>query len=81
MHFCHELFNVSTNQRAALSEQVDIHVDLALRKSAKLPSDKIDLLRCLVRAARRQTLPRGLGRSLRVPQNAWLEDVRFNGEQ
>jgi acyl-CoA thioester hydrolase len=37
LHFVHELYHAEHGYRAALGEQVDVHVDLALRRSAPFP--------------------------------------------
>ena len=39
IHFSHEIYNVDRNYRAAIGEQLDIHVDLTTRRAAPFPSD------------------------------------------
>lgn len=39
IHVAHEIVNVERNYRAAIWEEVDIHVDLATRRSTPFPAD------------------------------------------
>lgn len=74
MHFFHELYNRSKGCRAATSEQVDVHVDLAARRSAPLPEYLQQSLQQRVRADLSAGLPGGVGSHIRPPVNRWLED-------
>jgi len=55
LHFYHEVFNADQNYRAAVSEQLDIHVDLVSRRSTPLPPDLLASLQTIVQA--HATLP------------------------
>lgn len=72
LHFCHEVFNLSSNVRAAISEQVDIHIDLQKRRSSELPPGLLAQLQQRVRANLQLPLPDKLGSTLRPPKNTWL---------
>jgi acyl-CoA thioester hydrolase len=73
LHFFHELFNVTTGVRAAAAEQVDIHIDLAARRSSAMPAEVFSSLQQWVREALAQPLPLGIGSQIRPPKNSWLE--------
>jgi acyl-CoA thioester hydrolase len=72
MHYFHELINVTQGVRAAASEQIDIHVDLAARKSVSIPKPIMNNLRNAVRESLNQKMPKGVGSILRPPENSWL---------
>lgn len=48
IHFFHELWNLDRDIRAAVGEQIDVHVDLSTRRSAPLPEDVLAKLQQLV---------------------------------
>jgi acyl-CoA thioester hydrolase len=73
LHFAHELCNLTLGHRAALSEQLDIHMDLVARKSAPMPQDTLQRLQDIVRGCRACPLPARLGSSIRVPPNDWMQ--------
>ncbi|MDM4772306.1 thioesterase family protein [Solimonas sp. SE-A11] len=50
IHFFHELWNLDRDMRAAVGEQIDVHVDLATRRSAPLPEDVLARLQRIVAA-------------------------------
>ncbi|HSB97059.1 MAG TPA: hypothetical protein VLC91_11455, partial [Spongiibacteraceae bacterium] len=50
------------NYRAAVSEQLDIHVDLVSRRSAPLPADLLANLQAIVQAHATLPTPDKLGR-------------------
>src|SRR5690606_11838375 len=70
MHFAHELMNLGRGYRAALAEQLDLHMDLESRRAAPLPQDIRERLAALVRSQREAPLPEKLGRAvgLRLPR-------------
>lgn len=72
LHFFHELCNLSRGCRSACSEQVDIHIDLAARRSAPLPEFLQSRLRKQVEQNLSQPLPEAIGSHLRPPINHWL---------
>lgn len=74
MHFFHEVYNLSQGFRAAVSEQVDIHIDLNKRQSAPLPAALYLELQARVKANLALPLPAGIGSQIRPPKNKWLED-------
>jgi len=39
VHIAHEIFNVDKNYRAAIWEELDLHVDLNTRRAAPFPAD------------------------------------------
>ena len=48
VHIAHEIFNVDRGYRAAISEELDIHVDLNTRRSAPFPHDVREQLNAIV---------------------------------
>lgn len=72
LHFFHELYNKTKGVRAATGEQVDMHVDLQLRRSCPFPDDKLAELQAVVRAHTALPRPQGVGATLRPPINNWL---------
>lgn len=50
IHFFHELHNLDRDQRAAIGEQIDVHVDLATRRSAPLPPEILERIQRIVAA-------------------------------
>jgi acyl-CoA thioester hydrolase len=50
IHFFHELWNLDRDMRAAVGEQIDVHVDLSTRRSAPLPEDMLTKLQGIVAA-------------------------------
>ncbi|MEH6551696.1 MAG: thioesterase family protein [Pseudomonadales bacterium] len=72
LHFFHEVYNLTTGFRAAASEQVDIHIDLAKRQSAPMPEDLYMQLQKRVEANLNLSLPEKIGSTLRPPINHWL---------
>lgn len=73
LHFFHEVYNLTHGFRAAAAEQVDIHMDLAARRSCKLPEDLYLQLQQRVKACLAVTQPDGIGSQIRPPENLWLE--------
>ena len=74
LHFFHELYNLSRGCRSATSEQVDIHIDLQVRRSAEMPVGLLQVLRQQVLENLAQPRPENIGSQLRPPQNTWFND-------
>lgn len=72
LHFFHELHNLGKGCRAATAEQVDIHIDLALRQSSALPEVLFAALQQRVLANLDAGPPPGVGSPIRPPINHWL---------
>lgn len=64
LHFYHEVFNVEQGYRAAVGEQLDIHVDLTSRRSAPLPLDLLANLQRIAQAHSVLPTPDKVGRSV-----------------
>lgn len=64
MHFYHEVFNVEQGYRAAVGEQLDIHVDLTSRRAAPLPLDLFASLQAIAQAHATLPAPDKIGRSV-----------------
>lgn len=64
LHFFHELMHTTAGYRAAAGEQLDIHIDLGLRRSAPFADDTLQRLKAV--AARHAAVPppSGVGRSV-----------------
>jgi len=62
LHFYHEIFNVEQGYRAAVGEQLDIHVDLDSRRSAPLPEALLAKLQSIAQAHATLPAPDKLGR-------------------
>lgn len=73
LHFFHELYNQTKACRAAVCEQVDIHLDLQRRRSAPFPEALYAGLQARVRENVAISRPSGVGNKLRPPVNGWLE--------
>ena len=72
LHFFHEVYNITTGVRAATSEQVDIHIDLNLRKSAPLPEKLYCHLQEIVTTNLNLPAPEKVGSIIRPPLNKWF---------
>ncbi|MEV0354814.1 thioesterase family protein [Nocardia sp. NPDC050697] len=67
-HVLHEVFSLGSGYRAAVSEQLDLHFDLAGRRSCPMPATQLDYL---TRFSTIQTVggvPKGIGRTIRPPR-------------
>jgi len=71
LHFFHEVYNLTAGQRAAASEQIDIHIDLVKRQSAPIPEELLEQLKERVEANLKVSLPEKIGSTLRPPINDW----------
>lgn len=72
LHFFHEVYNVTQGFRAAVSEQVDIHIDLNARKSSELPDALYLQLQAIVSSYLELPIPKGVGSNIKPPKNIWL---------
>jgi acyl-CoA thioester hydrolase len=69
LHFFHEVRNLGDQTRVAVSEQLDLHVDLETRRTTPMPPD---VLARLTRFAAEQCAvgrPEGVGRTIRFPRS------------
>jgi acyl-CoA thioester hydrolase len=48
VHIAHEIFNVDRDYRAAVWEELDIHIDLSTRRSVQFPADVREQLEVIV---------------------------------
>lgn len=76
LHFFHEVYNLGRDERAATSEQVDVHIDLGLRRSVPFPPALLQGLQDWVRAHAALPRPAGIGSTIRPPRNDWLTPGR-----
>ncbi|MEV5652667.1 thioesterase family protein [Nocardia sp. NPDC052254] len=67
LHFFHELRNLDDGSRAAVSEQLDLHVDLGTRRTAAMPPDVLARLSGFAAEQRATGRPDGVGRRIRFP--------------
>jgi len=74
LHFFHELMNLSSGVRAAAAEQVDIHFDLAQRRSAPFSAKTYEHLQGVVRQFLSRPAPAKVGSRIRPPANSWFGD-------
>ncbi|MFB8274492.1 thioesterase family protein [Nocardia colli] len=72
LHFFHEVRNLGDRTRVAVSEQLDLHVDLGTRKTAPLPADVFTRLTRFAAEQREAGHPDGVGRTIRFPRNAGI---------
>ncbi len=64
MHIAQEMFRPGQTGRAALMEQLSIHVDLAARRSAPFPPDRLDTIREVIGLLSAGPEPAGVGRAV-----------------
>ncbi len=62
MHIAQEMFRLGQARRAALMEQLSIHVDLAIRRSAPFPPERLAEIRAAMRTLSDGPEPVGTGR-------------------
>ncbi|TXS95831.1 thioesterase [Parahaliea maris] len=72
LHFFHEVYNKTRVCRAAVSEQVDIHIDLVARRSSEIPQELYCRLQDIVRGNLALPTPSGVGSNIKPPKNKWL---------
>ena len=73
LHFFHEVYNLTTGERAAAAEQVDVHVDLVKRCASEFPESLYQSLQEIVTNMLALPTPAGVGSRLRPPKNVWLD--------
>ncbi|MFD6162349.1 thioesterase family protein [Nocardia sp. NPDC060256] len=69
LHFFHEVHNLGDRTRVAVSEQLDLHVDLGTRRTVPLPVDVRDRLTRFAGEQRAAGHPDGVGRTIRFPRS------------
>jgi acyl-CoA thioester hydrolase len=65
LHVYHELHNLTKQCRAAVSEQLDIHMDLQLRKASAIPTPLLRQLQARVAENAGHALPDSVGRRVK----------------
>lgn len=73
LHFFHEIYNITRGHRAGAAEQVDIHIDLSLRRSSAMPEAVYRALQRRVEATLALPLPEKIGSVIKPPKNSWRE--------
>lgn len=73
-HFFHEVYNLTLGVRAAVAEQVDIHIDLKSRRSSVMPEHLFEGLKCIVMTTLREPTRLGVGSIIKPPVNFWMEN-------
>lgn len=72
MHIAQEMFGQETRvgadgaKRAALMEQLSIHVDLAIRRSTPFPPERLARIRAVIADQRDRPAPAGTGQRIRL---------------
>jgi acyl-CoA thioester hydrolase len=66
IHYVHAMHRVEDGLLAATQEQLSLHVDLATRRSAPWPEDRLAWLAALAAAHARDTAIPAVGRSIRL---------------
>lgn len=69
LHFFHEVRTLGDGTRVAVSEQLDLHVDLGTRRTAPLPADIRTRLARFAAEQRAAGHPDGVGRTIRFPRS------------
>ena len=64
MHIAQEMFRPGAADRAAMMEQLAIHVDLALRRSTPFPAERLARIRSAMAAQADWPVPAGTGRRI-----------------
>lgn len=67
LHFFHEVRNLGDRTRVAVSEQLDLHVDLGTRRTTPMPPDILARLTRFAAEQCRTNRPAGVGRSVSNP--------------
>ncbi|MEV6279257.1 thioesterase family protein [Nocardia sp. NPDC051832] len=68
LHFFHEVRNLGDHTRVAVSEQLDLHVNLETRRTAPMSTDLVSRLRHFVAEQAAAGQPEGVGRRIIPPQ-------------
>lgn len=69
LHFFHEIRNLADHTRVAVSEQLDLHVDLRTRRTTPLPPDVLTRLSQFAAEQSTAGIPDGVGRTIKVPRS------------
>jgi acyl-CoA thioester hydrolase len=67
LHYGHEMIHAADGWRAATTEFLSLHVDLATRRVAPMPAAALDRLAGILESHRRLPAPDWVGRVIRVP--------------
>lgn len=67
IHVFHELICTDSESRVAVGEQLDLHFDLAQRRTCPLPDDTRQRLVDIARLQCRNGRPSGIGRAIVIP--------------
>lgn len=68
LHFFHEVRDLTAGTRVAVSEQLDLHVDLDTRRTTSLPPDVLIRLAQFSAEQCKTRRPDGVGRTIQVPR-------------
>jgi acyl-CoA thioester hydrolase len=64
MHIAQEMFRPGQTRRVALMEQLSIHIDLSVRRSAPFPPERLSEIRAAMEAQKDWPRPEGTGRQI-----------------
>ncbi|NKY43656.1 thioesterase family protein [Nocardia cerradoensis] len=67
LHVLHEVFSITDGRRAAVSEQLDLHFDLASRRTCPMPPEQREYLNRFSHTQISGGLPAGIGRRVCGP--------------
>jgi acyl-CoA thioester hydrolase len=67
LHLFHEMFRSGPQARVAAQEIMCLHIDMATRRTAPFPSDRLDALKAVTRAHAALPPPQGVGRRIAMP--------------
>jgi acyl-CoA thioester hydrolase len=67
VHYFHEMFHAESGARSAAQELMALHIDMAVRKVAPFPADRLAKLGEMVRRFRPAEPPKGAGRRIALP--------------
>lgn len=69
LHFFHEVRDLGERTRVAVSEQLDLHVDLETRRTAPMPEAVLARLTRFAASQGQAGRPEGIGRTIRFPRD------------
>jgi acyl-CoA thioester hydrolase len=67
LHYFHEMFHAESGMRAAAQELLALHIDMAVRRVAPFPAERLMALQAALAHWRPAELPRGAGRRIALP--------------
>ncbi len=67
LHLFHEMFRSGSQARVAAQEIMCLHIDMATRRTAPFPPDRLEALQAATRAHTALRLPHGVGRRIVMP--------------